>query len=57
MSAKNTRGRPVNPKSKLSRARAMFNRRTPRQEMLKLFRRKLRISPACAATYFQLARQ
>ena len=56
MATKYRRGRPVNPKSKLSRARALFNKRTPRQDMLKLFRRKLRISPACAATYFQLAR-
>gem|GEM_PF-3770267 len=31
--AKAKKGRPTNPKSKLSRARAMFNRKMPRQDM------------------------
>jgi len=50
------RGRPVDPRSKLSRARALYDRRKSRQEVMKLFRRRLRISAACAATYYQLAR-
>jgi len=57
MTAKKTRrGRPVDPKSKLSRAKELFDKKAPRQEMLKLFRRRLRISAACASTYLQLAR-
>jgi hypothetical protein len=57
MKARSHRGRPVDPNSKLSRARKMFNRRTPRQEMLKIFCRKLKMTPVGAATYFQIVRR
>jgi hypothetical protein len=50
------RGRPVNPKSKLARARAVFNKRTPRQDMLKVFVKKIGLTPAGAKTYYQLCR-
>lgn len=57
MTAKKTRrGRPVDPKSKLSRAKDLFDKKLPRQKMLATFRRRLRISDACAATYYQLAK-
>ena len=51
------RGRPVNPKSKLSRARAMFSKRIPRQEMIRQFIKKLKMTKVGAATYFQLVRR
>ncbi len=54
--AKAKKGRPTNPKSKLSRARAMFNRKAPRQDMLKLFTSKLNLTKAGAATYYQICR-
>ena len=56
MATRSNRGRPVNPKSKLARARAVFNRKTPRQEMLKVFVRKIHLTPAGAKTYYQLCR-
>jgi len=56
MATKYRRGRPVDPKSKLSRARALFKRNVPRKDMIAKFRQKLRISAACASTYLQLCR-